>query len=494
MRFHKPFSLLVITVVSILMSIFQGCDKGGVTMATEDYVIEDFSKEGGGWEFITDGVMGGKSTGKMGMLNEDGGVYLHMSGKVSLENNGGFIQVRRKISGKEKYFDASRYLGVRLDVKGDGNEYAVHLRTSSTWLPWQFYQAKFPTTGQWQTIDIPFSDFKPYYLKKVMNRSKLSTIAIVAIKKEFEPDIYIKKLSLYSSPSLRPLTPEERRVIIEKGTERPFTGEYNMHFEAGAYLCRQCGAKLFESDSKFHSECGWPSFDDEVPGAVTKLPDPDGMRTEIVCSNCKGHLGHIFKGEQLTPKNVRYCVNSLSLDFKPMPTSADTEEAAADIPHPMERAVFAGGCFWGVEYHFKKLDGVVEVTSGYIGGTVANPTYKQVCTGNTGHAEAVEVAFYPTKVSFEQLAKLFFEIHDFTQLNRQGPDIGTQYRSEIFYTNERQKQAAIELIDMLKNKGYDVKTKVTPAGEFYPAEDYHQDYYEKTGKQPYCHIYRKIFD
>ncbi len=479
MRVRKSFSFFVLTTVLILTGIFQGCDKGGITMATEDYVIEDFSKDVGGWEFIADTVMGGKSTGTMEMAEKDDAKTMRMSGKVSLENNGGFIQIRRKISDKEKYFDASGYLGVRLEVKGDGSEYAVHLRSNNTWLPWQYYEAKFATSGQWQTIDVPFSEFKPYYLKKAMNRSKLSTIAIVAIKKEFEPDIYLRKAALYATSALKELTPEERRVIIEKGTERPFTGEYDMHFEDGAYLCRQCGAKLFESDSKFHSGCGWPSFDDEVSGAVTKLPDPDGMRTEIVCGNCKGHLGHIFTGEGLTDKNVRYCVNSISLDFKPA---------------SQEKAVFAGGCFWGVEYHFKKLEGISEVTSGYIGGTVAHPTYKQVCDGTTGHAEAVEVAFDSSKVSYEKLAKLFFEIHDFTQLNRQGPDIGEQYRSEIFYTDEKQRRTALELIDTLKEKDYDVKTKVTPADEFYPAEDYHQDYYEKTGKQPYCHIYRKIFD
>jgi len=137
--------------------------------------------------------------------------------------------------------------------------------------------------------------------------------------------------------------------------------------------------------------------------------------------------------------------------------------------------------------------GVISTTVGYTGGHLEKPSYKQVCSSRTGHAEAVEVVFDPNKTSYEKLATLFFETHDFTQLNRQSPDIGPQYRSELFYLSDSQKQAAQKLIAALKKKGYDVKTAVTAAGEFWPGEDYHQDYYEKTGKAPYCHIYKKIF-
>lgn len=276
------------------------------------------------------------------------------------------------------------------------------------------------------------------------------------------------------------LTPEEESVIINKGTERPFTGKYNNHYEKGVYYCKRCSAPLFKSEQKFESSCGWPSFDDAIDGAIEEIPDPDGIRTEIVCANCKAHLGHVFRGERFTPKNLRHCVNSISLNFTPLKNT--------------ETAYFAGGCFWGVEHFFEKEKGVLSVTSGYMGGSIKNPTYKQVCTGSTGHAETVEVVFNPNKTSFEKLAKLFFEIHDQAQINRQGPDIGTQYRSEIFYTNDNQKKISKKLIKILKSKNFKVATKITQADNFYKGEDYHQDYYKKTGKEPYCHFQTKKFD
>ncbi|MHC4563148.1 MAG: bifunctional methionine sulfoxide reductase B/A protein [Planctomycetota bacterium] len=283
-----------------------------------------------------------------------------------------------------------------------------------------------------------------------------------------------------------PLSDAERRVIVEQGTEPPFSGEYWDHFEAGTYSCRQCGAALYKSDSKFKSHCGWPSFDDEIPGAVERRPDADGRRTEIVCVACGGHLGHVFTGEDLTPKNTRHCVNSLSLVFTP--------QEQADAPETPETAIFAGGCFWGVEHHFQQVPGVVDARSGYTAGTVENPTYKQVCGGQTGHAEAVEVVFDPAKVSYEELAKLFFEIHDPTQLNRQGPDVGDQYRSAVFYRSDDQKRIADTLISRLRERGYDVVTQVLPASEFFPAEDYHQDYIVKNPGRAICHIRTPRFD
>lgn len=279
------------------------------------------------------------------------------------------------------------------------------------------------------------------------------------------------------------LTPEEERVIVHKGTEMPFTGKYVYNKESGTYNCRQCDAPLFRSADKFDSGTGWPSFDDAIPGAVKQVRDADGRRTEIVCANCGGHLGHVFFNEGLTTKNARYCVNSVSLDFR----------KDATVPETTRKAVFAGGCFWGVEYHFSRVKGVLDVKSGYTGGAVANPSYKQVCSGKTGHAEAVEVTYDPSQVSYETLARLFFEIHDPTQVNRQGPDIGTQYRSAVFYADEEQRQVAEKLIGELKEKGYRVATTVEKNDTFWAAEDYHQDYYDKTGHQPYCHIYTKRF-
>lgn len=281
------------------------------------------------------------------------------------------------------------------------------------------------------------------------------------------------------------LTPEEQKVILHKGTERPFTGKYTDYKSDGTYTCKQCNTPLYKSNDKFDSHCGWPSFDDEIKGAVKHVPDADGQRTEILCANCGGHLGHVFNGEGLTDKDTRHCVNSISLNF--VPAVLNNKEVK------MEKAIFAGGCFWGMEYQFQKVDGVKSVISGYIGGQKENPTYKEVCNTNTGHAEAVEITYDASKVSFEELAKLFFEIHDPTQIDGQGPDIGEQYRSEIFYFDSNQKQIAEKLINILKDKGYKVVTKLTKATKFYNAEDYHQDYYNKTGGSPYCHIYQKKF-
>ena len=268
------------------------------------------------------------------------------------------------------------------------------------------------------------------------------------------------------------LSPEAEHVVAGCGTEPPFSGKFLQHKEDGTYTCARCAAPLFASDTKFDSGSGWPSFDDTLPGAVRELPDTDDHRVEIRCARCDGHLGHVFRDEGMTDKNTRHCVNSLSLGFN---------------DGPREIAFFAGGCFWGVEHLLAATPGVLDVDSGYMGGSVANPSYEAVCAGQTGHAEAVRVIFDPTKTTFETLAKLFFEIHDPTQMDGQGPDLGNQYRSAVFFTHDAQKETTLALVKRLEKMGLNVATEVTPAGIFWPAEDYHQDYYEKTGKVPYCH-------
>lgn len=274
-----------------------------------------------------------------------------------------------------------------------------------------------------------------------------------------------------------PLTIDEQRVILHKGTERPYTGKWLDNKKSGTYVCRQCNQPLYRSEDKFDSHCGWPSFDDEIPGAVKRVPDADGHRTEIVCSNCGGHLGHVFEGEGFTEKNTRHCVNSISMDFIPT----------------MEKAYFASGCFWGTEYHFMKAKGVKATTVGYMGGHTHAPTYKEVCTGTTGHVETVEVEYDPSVTSFEEMLKLYYETHDFEQVGGQGPDIGSQYQSVVFYTNDEQKAMVEKYMQLLSRKGFKVATELRPAPEFWAAEDYHQEYYDKKNGTPYCHVYRKIF-
>lgn len=286
----------------------------------------------------------------------------------------------------------------------------------------------------------------------------------------------------YQTLKTKSLPPAILTIIKNKGTEQPFTGEYNNFGESGTYLCRQCGLALFRSNTKFHSGCGWPSFDAEIKNAIARQTDADGKRTEILCARCHAHLGHVFTGEQFTDKNIRHCVNSVSLDFVADRQVQDTEEA-----------IFAAGCFWGVEYYFKQLPGVLKTEVGYTGGQQANPSYKAICSGTTGHYEAVRVLYDSSKINYENIAKFFFEIHDPTQTSGQGPDHGEQYLSVIFYYDDAQQQTALKLIDQLEKIGYKIATKCLPVQTFWRAEIAHQDYYTRTGKQPYCHRYEKKF-
>lgn len=280
------------------------------------------------------------------------------------------------------------------------------------------------------------------------------------------------------------LTPEEERVIIHKGTEVPYTGELLHNTDAGIYVCKLCDAPLYRSEDKFDGHCGWPSFDDEIEGAVKRVRDSDGRRTEILCNNCGGHLGHVFLGEGFTPKQTRHCVNSISMKFVP---------ARSVEIDGLVTSYFASGCFWGTEYFFMKAPGVKQTAVGFMGGHVDHPTYEQVCQKNTGHLETTKVVYDPRTTTYEELVKLFFETHDFTQTNGQGPDIGPQYLSCIFYSNAEELDIAKRYIDLLTAKGYTVATMLKPAAAFWQAEGYHQQYYDHKGGTPYCHAYTKIF-
>lgn len=280
---------------------------------------------------------------------------------------------------------------------------------------------------------------------------------------------------------VKSLTPFEQRVLIHKGTEPPHSGLYAQTVASGTYHCKACDAPLYRSSDKFESHCGWPSFDQEIAGAVRRVPDADGRRVEIICAACKGHLGHVFEGEGFTDKNTRHCVNSVSLRFEP-------------VKRPEHRkALFASGCFWGTEYFMARIPGVVSTMVGYAGGHLEHPDYDSVCSGRTGHVECVEVSYDPSIVDYETLCRLFFETHDFSQEDGQGPDIGSQYLSQIFCADDAEREIAERLIGELKRMGHHVATTVRGPSKFWPAEDYHRQYYERQGKTPYCHAYRQIF-
>lgn len=277
------------------------------------------------------------------------------------------------------------------------------------------------------------------------------------------------------------LTPDVIQILRNKATEAPFSCDF-AHQGRGSYLCRGCGLALYRSSDYFTSGCGWPSYDLSVQDAVIEHPDADGRRTQILCARCQGHLGHVFRGEHFTEKNTRHCVNGLAVQFVP---DSEVETAA--------ESVFAGGCFWGLEFLFAKLPGVLITEVGYIGGHTQQPNYAEVCKGKTGHLEAVRVVYDPAKLNYADLVRYFFEIHDPTQADGQGPDIGAQYLSALFYLSENEKSIALQTVEVLKNKKYKVVTQLLPATTFWLAEESHQSYYVKNGHAPYCHIYQKRF-
>ncbi|MBN2199329.1 MAG: bifunctional methionine sulfoxide reductase B/A protein [Candidatus Aminicenantes bacterium] len=298
-----------------------------------------------------------------------------------------------------------------------------------------------------------------------------------------EGKLMIKKVEKTDEEWKALLTPEQFRVLRRKGTERAFTGIYNDRYEPGLYVCAACGNPLFSSETKYDHGTGWPSFADAVrPGAVTFHEDSSFMmnRTEVRCAACGSHLGHVFD-DGPPPTGRRYCINSVALDFKSAGADKDAVPAGKT-----ETAIFAAGCFWGVEDKFRRVPGVLSTEVGYTGGRTKNPTYKQVCSNTTGHAEAVRLVFDPGRVSYEDLVRLFFKLHDPTQLNRQGPDVGTQYRSAVFALDKAQEETAQRVKSELDRSGAfgrPIVTEIVPAAEFYLAEEYHQQYFEKRRRR-----------
>jgi peptide methionine sulfoxide reductase msrA/msrB len=300
------------------------------------------------------------------------------------------------------------------------------------------------------------------------------------------------------------LSSEQYAVTQQCGTEPAFHNAYWDNHKPGIYVDVVSGEALFSSLDKFDSGTGWPSFTQPVTGSgIVEKKDPTlGMeRTEVRSKMADSHLGHVFN-DGPGQNGLRYCINSAALKFIPV---EEMEQAGYDqYLEPFvkaglfkasthETAILAGGCFWGMEEIIRKIPGVIKTTVGYSGGTAADPTYEDVCTGATGHAEAIQVVFDPARLSYEALLDYFFRMHDPTTLNRQHNDAGTQYRSAIFYASEAQKQTAERVKARWAKSGKfnrPITTEITAATKFYPAEEYHQKYLVKHPGGYTCHVLR----
>lgn len=303
------------------------------------------------------------------------------------------------------------------------------------------------------------------------------------------------------------LTPEQYACTQEEGTERPFHNKYWDNKEPGIYVDLVSGEALFSSTDKYDSGSGWPSFTKPLEkNNVTTKTDKQmfAERTEVRSKNADSHLGHVFDDGPKDKGGLRYCINSAALRFVPVNEMEKEgygsflhlfKTAAGDAKAKVtqETAILAGGCFWGMEDIIRKIPGVIETEVGYTGGAIKNAGYDLVKTGATGHAESVRVVFDPNKLSYEKLLEWFFRMHDPTTKNQQGNDKGTQYRSAIFYTNEKQKDAAeVAIVKLEKNGKWKrpIVTEIIKASDFYKGEDYHQDYLQKNPGGYTCHFLR----
>ncbi len=284
----------------------------------------------------------------------------------------------------------------------------------------------------------------------------------------------------------RLLTPEQYRVTRRHGDETPFSGEYCESFSPGIYTCLGCGTKLFDSTVKFDSGTGWPSFTAPVNDDVVKyVPDNRyGMQNvEVLCNVCDAQLGHVFPdGPQ--PSGLRFCINSVALKKEEVQAQETAKEDSS-----IGIATLGGGCFWCTEAILNELEGVTKVSSGYSGGHVDNPTYRQISNGNTGHAEVVQVQFDTRKISYADLLRIFLATHNPTSLNRQGADVGPEYRSIILFHNDAQQQTAREIIgEMQASFDKPIVTELVPFSKFFKAEQSHQDYYRNNPENAYCQV------
>lgn len=260
-----------------------------------------------------------------------------------------------------------------------------------------------------------------------------------------------------------------------KGTERPGSSDMCYSFDPGIYACACCETLLFDSTSKFDSGTGWPSFAqpiDKTAVAYHKDSSYGMVRVETLCNVCNAHLGHVFQ-DGPPPSGLRYCINALSLK---------------KVNQNIQKVVLGGGCFWCTEAVFQRIKGVLSVISGYAGGHVSSPSYNEVVSGLTGHAEVIEITYDADQITFEDIIRIHMTTHDPTTLNQQGADKGTHYRSIIFYNNSNE-LSVIEKVFLDVQPHYDrpIITELKPLEALFEAEDYHQDYYNQNqNKNPYC--------